>query len=225
MRLADTRDPNSLSTKLRKKRDKFLRKIITDIYKEAGSVSIIDIGGTTNYWMRVGEQFLINHHCRIDIYNLHKSELGDVGSLGDIVTLKVGNGCDLHDVKDNAYDLSHSNSVIEHVGVWENMRSFANESQRVAKAHYLQTPYFWFPIDPHFHKMPFFHWLPRPIRRRFLGLLPLAHRGKITDLEQALFAIEGAILLEKSEIRSLFPDSSISKERFFGLTKSLIVSG
>ena len=224
MPLADTADPKSLSTRLRKKRDVYLKKIISDIYAKKQSVSIIDIGGTTEYWQRVGFDFLSEHNCTIDIYNLEQSELNPNEQLSEFVTLKVGNGCDLRDVKDNNYDLSHSNSVIEHVRSWENMELFAKESQRVAESHYMQTPYFWFPIDPHFYKMPFFHWLPRPVRRKLMAIFPLAYRGKIKDIGEGNLVLEGAVLLDKSEALYLFPKSNIRYERLLGFPKSLIVS-
>src|SRR3546814_2616362 len=84
-----------------------------------------------------------------------------------------------------SFDIAHSNSVIEHVITWDNMKNFARETRRVAAWHYVQTPYFWFPVDPHFYKLPFYHWLPRPLRAKLLMRLPLAHAGKISTLERS----------------------------------------
>ena len=44
------------------------------------------------------------------------------------------------------------------------MVSFAGEVRRPAPAHFIQTPYFRFPFEPHFG-LPTFHWLPEPVMR------------------------------------------------------------
>lgn len=222
MSLADTRDPNSLSSKLRKKRDVRLRAIIDSIHARKNSVEIIDVGGTLGYWQRVGLDFLRQKNAKITLVNLHASELSDLDGNTDIFTNFVGNGCDLAEISDGQFDLAHSNSVIEHVYGWANMKAFAQEFARVAKCYYIQTPYFWFPVDPHFYKMPFFHWMPHPLRTRLLMWLPLAYRGRIADIDQARSVVDGAVLLDAREMKFLFPDAEIRYEKFFGFRKSLI---
>jgi hypothetical protein len=222
MSLADTRDPHSLSSKLRKKRDLKLRRLIETIHDGQGAVSIVDIGGTLGYWERVGLEFLSAHNVKVTLINLHASELSDVSKSADIFTNLVGNGCDLNMIADGAFDLAHSNSVIEHVHGWANMKAFAQEFRRVSKSFYIQTPYFWFPFDPHFYKMPFFHWLPRPIRRRLLMRFSLAYSGRVDSLDKARSIIDGAVLLDGGEMRFLFPEANIEYEKFYGLRKSLI---
>jgi len=222
MPLADTRDPNSLSSRLRGKRDVKVRALIQTIFREKGKVSIIDVGGTVEYWNRMGLDFLREHNVRIALVNLLESELSDLADASDIMTNIVGNGCDLYDIADNSFDLAHSNSVIEHVGGWQNMKAFAHEMRRVAVKYYLQTPYYWFVIDPHFYKMPFYHWLPRPLRRYLLSRFPLAYSGRLKDFDRARATVESAVLLDKSEAHFLFPDANIQFERFYGLKKSII---
>ena len=41
--------------------------------------------------------------------------------------------------------------------------------RRVAKQYYVQTPYKWFPIEPHF-LTPLVHYLPKPIFRHLTWL-------------------------------------------------------
>src|SRR5687768_15458737 len=51
---------------------------------------------------------------------------------------------------DGAFPIAYSNSVIEHMGSWEDQQRFAEEIRRVGRNLYVQTPYRWFPVEPHF---------------------------------------------------------------------------
>ena len=220
--LADPRDENSLSTKLRRKRDVQLRALISAISAERGSVRILDMGGTLEYWSRVGIAFLREHRVTITVVNLVASEISADRSDLDIFTTAVGDACDLTEVGDNAFDLAHSNSVIEHVLTWENMKRFAAETRRVSPYYYVQTPYFWFPIDPHYYSFPLFHWLPRPTRASILSNFPIAHSGRIQGVDNAYSAVDAARLLDAKQFRFLYPDADVTFERFAGLRKSML---
>lgn len=222
MGLANTRDPNSLSTRLRRKRDVRLRALIASIAKARGGITIIDMGGTLEYWQRVGIDFLREQWAKITLINQYATELSEMEGFEDIFTSAVGDACNLSQFADRQFDLAHSNSVIEHVETWSNMKAFAAETRRVAEFYYVQTPYFWFPIDPHYHKMPLFHWLPRPTRAWLLGVFPIAYSGLIKTTDMAYEVVDRARLLDGRQFRFLFPDATTSFERFSGLPKSLI---
>ena len=122
---------------------------------------------------------------------------------------------------DNAFDVVHSNSVIEHVGLWSNQRRMAQEVRRLAPRYFVQTPNFWFPLEPHF-RMPFIHWLPEPWRaailmRRACGFYPRAR-----SFDEAQQILEDARLLNVKAMAALFPDATIECERFAFVTKSII---
>lgn len=128
---------------------------------------------------------------------------------------------DLSWLTDKSFDLVHSNSVIEHVGRWQDMKAMAHEVRRLAPSYLVQTPYFWFPIDPHW-ATAFYHWLPQSIRVSMLMRRPRWHLEKIPDVDTAMQIIESIVLLDYKMLAELFPDALIHRERFFGFTKSLI---
>lgn len=222
MGLGDTRDPNSLSTRLRKRRDIKLRELIASIAKPKQSISILDMGGTVEYWERVGIEFLREQGAVVTLINRFATELSDTKSYDGIFSYAVGDACDLSQFPDKKFDLAHSNSVIEHVYTWDNMKSFASETRRVAKFYYVQTPYFWFPIDPHYYKMPLFHWFPRPTRAWLLSTFAIAHSGRVQTVDAAYDIVDAARLLDHRQFRFLFPDAATAFERFAGLPKSMI---
>jgi hypothetical protein len=69
-RIINYESENSLAFKLRVKRAKKLRDLISECYKEHKHVSIIDIGGTKIYWNIIPMEFLLKHKVRITIVNL-----------------------------------------------------------------------------------------------------------------------------------------------------------
>ena len=79
----------------------------------------------------------------------------------------VGDARQVQEFSDFAFDLAHSNSVIEHVGRWRDMAAMVLEVRRVARSYFAQTPYFWFPREPH-ARFPMLHWMPESWRYRIL---------------------------------------------------------
>lgn len=51
---------------------------------------------------------------------------------------------------------------------------------------------------------------------------PRWHWGQAPDVDTAMQLIESTVLLDYRMLAALFPDAVIHRERFFGLTKSLI---
>lgn len=117
-RLADTGDPSSLSTKFRQKRDVKLRELITAISATGGELRILDLGGSVEYWRRVGLDFLRESGATVTVMNITATELKADAADARLFTAVVGDACDLSGMEDGSFDLVHSNSVIEHVGDW-----------------------------------------------------------------------------------------------------------
>jgi SAM-dependent methyltransferase len=127
------------------------------------------------------------------------------------VEVRVGDGTRL-EFADAEFPIVHSNSVIEHVPK-ELQAAFASEARRVGQRYFVQTPNRWFPIEPHY-QTPFFHFLPVRARKWVNRHFTLGWREK--------GHWEDVNLLTARDLRRLFPDAEIHRERLFGLTKSLM---
>jgi SAM-dependent methyltransferase len=130
----------------------------------------------------------------------------------DNVTVEVADGTKLP-FEDNAFPLVFSSSVIEHVPK-ELHEPFASEIRRVGQRYFVQTPNKWFPIEPHY-QFPFFQFLPERLQRALNQRFTLGWQQK--------GSWEDITLLSARDLRRLFPDGEIHRERLFGLTKSLMV--
>jgi len=216
-RFSNYNSPNSLGSRLRARRIIPLVNMVRDVYLTQGEVKILDVGGTRAYWKIVPEQFLEDYRVTITLLNLP----GSTG-VSDEKHFRFieGDGCDLG-LPDNSFDMVHSNSVIEHVGDWTRMVSFAHEIRRMAPKYFVQTPNYWFPLEPHCW-FPFFHWLPKPIRVWLILHFSLGHWRKANSVDEAVLIVESARLLNRAMLQSLFPDAYVLTERFLGLPKSLI---
>src|SRR5690606_18813309 len=99
--------------------------------------------------------------------------------------------CNLADIVDQSFDIAHSNSVVEHVGEWERMIQFANELARVSRGYFVQTPNYWFPMEPHC-MIPFFHWLPEPSKVWLVLNFQLGHWRRASSVEDAVEIVRSA---------------------------------
>ncbi len=195
-----------------------LLQIIESIYKRNGLVSIIDLGGTMQYWNIVPSKYLSDNNVTITIVNLPGSAMPEDQGLFRFIQVDA---CNLSCFEDKSFDISHSNSVIEHVGDWKRMVRFSEELKRVSKNCFCQTPNYWFPIEPHC-MTPFFHWLPKPTRLWLVSHFALGHWRKAESTDDAVHIVESARLLNKKMLRALFPDASIVTERLFLIPKSFV---
>ena len=70
--------------------------------------------------------------------------------------------------RDQEFDVSYSNAVLEHVGGPDQRRSFLLEAMRVSRSVFMLVPNRWFPIEHH-TGIPFLHWWPSFFRSAFAG--------------------------------------------------------
>ena len=218
-KLTDYSNQNSFGSKMRKRRIRILLSILEEIYERKGRVKIIDFGGTREYWNILPENLWEDYNLHITIVNLS----GAIKSIQNTerIYYKEGDCCSLTDFQDQSFDLVHSNSVIEHVGMYGRRENFIREMLRMAPYYYLQTPDFAFPLEPHF-MFPFFHYLPLFFRVWLIQRMDIGQFKRADTSEAALEKINGINLLSRNELKKLLPNAKIIRERFLGLSKSLI---
>lgn len=212
-KLADNREQGSLAVQFRKKRFAFFYALLSSLKRP---VHILDIGGTEDYWKMM--ELDTSDQVYITLLNLTETDvqLPNVKSVsGDARNLKA---------EDSSFDVVFSNSVIEHVGSYEDQLRMAEEVRRIGKCYFVQTPNKYFPLEPHF-LFPLFQFLPMKIRVLLLQNFNLGWLKKTPDVVKAKAIVESIRLLTKREFVALFPRAHIYEEKIFGITKSFVAYG
>jgi SAM-dependent methyltransferase len=182
------------------------------LFPISAQTRVLDVGGTPFNWT------LIPVRPRLTILNMPRAR--DEISGCDWV---AGDGRQLP-FPDRAFDIVFSNSVIEHLRDPESQQAFAREASRVGRNYFVQTPDRLFPVETHL-LTPFIHFLPRkwqkPLVRMSVWRMITRPAPDRRDfyLEHYLRDVR---LLGDGEMRGLFPDGTVLRERFLGIPKSLI---
>jgi hypothetical protein len=183
-------------------------------FPEVESMSVIDLGGTAEAWLRAPVRPASLHVVNLEIQS---------GTAPSWIRTDQADACDLPSHIGNAsYDLVYSNSVIEHVGGHVQRMRFAEAVHRLADRHWVQTPYRYFPIEPHW-LFPGFQFLPLNVRAQLSQRWPLVHTPSRTR-DEGLRAAMGVELLSRAEMTFYFPRSLLRAERMLGTVKSLIAA-
>lgn len=188
-------------------------ELFLNLFRPGPQTRILDVGGYVYDWFRVVP-------VESSFVFLNVSHPPAREPLPERFDCVVGDGRKMS-FPDRSFDIAYSNSVIEHVGGWEDQQRFAAEVRRVADGYFVQTPNRWFPIEPHFVTL-FVHWLPAAINRRIIRFVSYRgwfRSGDDADLTQLANELR---LLSKGEMKQLFPDAELHREKWFGMTKSWI---
>jgi hypothetical protein len=201
--------------RFRRNRFGLFTEMIAQVLKEKGSCNILDIGGEPEYWINYGQE-LDWGRVKVCLVNLTapKTSLPYLDAV-------IGDARHLNQYADLSFDIVHSNSVIEHVGRWGDMVAMAREVRRLAPRYFVQTPYFWFPIEPH-ARFPVLHWMPESWRYRIVMKRACGFWQRQRDVGAAMGAIQSASMIDKRQMKFLFPDAKITFERVIGIPKSLM---
>lgn len=202
-------------TRFRARRFALFMGLVEQVIAARGHCRVLDLGGHVQYWDDLAPLWR-SQSLRLTLVNLSAE-----ASTDPRIESLAGDACALPQFADNSFDIVHSNSVIEHVGGWSAMKAMAGEVRRLAPHYFVQTPNYWFPLEAHF-RTPFFNWLPEPWR---VSMLMRKGRGafpKAETLDDAMRFVEDSRLLDARQMRALFPDAALQRERVFGFTKSLI---
>ncbi len=210
-RVADHRDPNSLAARLRANRLEFFRGLLSQVPRP---IRILDVGGTSDFWKSTE---FAGDGVSVVLLNMRREAIDDPR-----FESIVGDARDLSAFGASSIDIVYSNSVIEHVGSFEDQQRMANEIRRVGKRYFVQTPNALFPVEPHF-LVPGFQFMPLRLRAYLLTKSRLGWVPREPDAERALETVAQVRLLTAKEMRTLFPEAAVYRERFLGLTKSVIV--
>ncbi len=210
--LLNADNSKSLNQKFRKKRFAFFKSLLGKIHSN-GPIEILDIGGTQSYWESMN--FIEGYAVNITLLNLYLAPVKYKN-----FTSIVGDACDLSNFGDKHFDIVFSNSVIEHLFTHENQIKMANEIRRVGKCFYVQTPNYYFPIEPHW-LFPFFQFLPYHAKVFLSKNFNLGNYKKSKTREAAIRRVNEVQLLTEKEMKTLFPEGMVYREKFLGLTKSV----
>ncbi len=187
-------------------------------------VKILDVGGTEEYWDGMSSVdtnvTLANPSFFIEPKHFPFFKLS---------------ACDLSFFSDKSFDVVFSNSVIEHVGDFNNQKLMANEVRRVGNFYFLQTPNRNFPLEVHFFFpfFPFFSFFPKQIRTwlvkngftfSYSHITRKFSRRIIKDPKAIDELVNSIRLLNKEELLILFPDAEFIEEKAGLFTKSYIVT-
>ena len=180
-----------------------------------GVYNILDVGGSSDFWKDINTEKKLN----ITILNIDKNVHENIKVKNITFSHKVGDCRKMNYFKDKSFDAVFSNSVIEHVGTFEDQKMMATEVIRVSNFYFVQTPNLYFPIEPHY-LFPFFQFFPLFLKVYLVKNFNLGWIKKENNTEDALNTINSIRLLNYKEMNLLFPKSYIYREKFLGLTKS-----
>jgi hypothetical protein len=198
-----TRDWARSSDTVRRWREKRYQRFV-DLCNVRPDETILDVGAGAG-----GALERFNRVNPIVALDLTVSATGWLDSPN--VTVEAGDGTQLR-YGDGEIPVIFSSSTIEHVPA-ELQGAFAAEVARVGQRYFVQTPNKYFPIEPHY-QFPLFQFLPERIQRALNRRFTLGWREK--------GHWEPVRLLSARQLKRLFPDAEIHRERVLGLTKSLM---
>jgi len=204
-KLIDPDHDGSLTHRCRQRRDEEFGRRFPDLT----DMRVLDLGGTAISW-----RVLPLRPSSVTLVNLDQAE-EPAESWMNVVHADACTG------GFGKYDLVFSNSLMEHLSGHARRQQFAEVVQESAPSWWIQTPYRYFPIEPHWF-FPCFQFLPFRARLMICQHWNTLHVPAVKDTAKAAEMVASVELISATEMRMYFPDSEIWFERIAGLPKSLI---
>ncbi len=204
--------PNSVGGRARARR----WALLGHLFPAFSSYRVVDLGGTVDAWRQAPLR-----PAHVTVLNISEPGTSDEGWVSTV----TGDACDAVSVLgketgEDRYDFVFSNAVLEHVGGHANRSRFAEAAAALAPRHWIQTPYRYFPLEPHW-LFPGMQFLPVEARAQIAARWPLGHSPAGT-VDKARSAVLWTELIGIAEMREYFPGSRLHYERVAGLVKSVI---
>ena len=152
--------------------EKYRSKIFLKFLKHVpfnSKTTLIDIG-TTNVDLDHENYLIKKYPYKKRITCLSNQTLSLVKKKFPQINIIKGDGRKTR-LKDNRFEVVHSNATIEHVGNFNNQMKFVKEALRISKKYvFITTPNRNFFLDLH-TAIPIVHWLPKKIHRIILKMV------------------------------------------------------
>lgn len=209
---SSSENPASLGAKFRNQRRKDFEELFYKNFSKNEPIRILDVGGTAQFWEN--SSLLELPELKIITLNLEAGQ-----SNHPKISCIKGDATNMPEFEDDSFELVFSNSVIEHLYDFSNQQKMANEIMRVGKTYFVQTPNVYFPIEAHY-ALPFAQYWPKGILLKTLTKTKLSRLQKWNEADARQYVNEIKLLNEK-QLRKLFPECSIYREKVLGLVKSI----
>jgi hypothetical protein len=197
---------------LRNRRFSFFSGLLRSLRRP---VRLLDCGGTLEFWETTGKTALLELDVEVTILNLF-----ELKEPAPRIKWHVGDVRDLSRFRNGEFDVVFSNAVINLMPTGDDQRRMSEEMMRVGKRIFVQSPNRYFPLDWR-TLVPFFHLLNPRIQAWCFSHFGVGRYRRVRDPAKAYVLATRVRDLSAREMRELFPECSIFRERFCGLTKSL----
>src|SRR5215211_2910880 len=128
--LANYRRAGSPANRLRRRRFELFNQLLSRVPRP---LRILDVGGLEEFWEILG--LADEPGVEIVLVNLTAGT-----TRRSNMTSIVGDGRSMPGFRDGEFEVVFSNSVIEHVGGWDDQRRMADEIRRIGQRYFVQTP-------------------------------------------------------------------------------------
>jgi hypothetical protein len=203
--IIDPDNAHSLTRRIRQRRNEEFKRTFPDL----ADMRVLDLGGTAVSWRVLGLRAR-----NVTVVNLDEVKGPEEPWLeyvrGDACAGGFGQ-----------YDLVFSNSLMEHLGGHTRRRQFADVVRESAPSWWIQTPYRYFPVEPHW-VFPGFQFMPFRTRVFISQHWSMLHMPACKDRTAAEELVASVELISASEMRSYFPTGQIWFERIAGIPKSIV---